>query len=288
MGSKAHLFYSVMEYPVPVRKEFFGFQEDSWVRGNARPLVTWWSRLQPPTEHIQTYVSWIKKRQRIWTYIPLVESVFLANSITFNALRENSNIDLCIVVRSWKIWLARMRISLVLGLLRLKETRKHTSMRFSVKFVLDHAYMDLSWLLLQPSDPYLVYRIAHLVPIYHRHFGLQDEIYEKNPWIAYYLHQFPMTQSIFLWIDIVTWSSRWKRFWEMLSDTWIGEVSQGIVRFCIQIMLFFRCLWRPNLKQYVISHERLFKAYEDKRKRYALQWEIAKKNMATSADVSSR
>ena len=77
---------------------------------------------------------------------------------------------------------------------------------------------DMSTLLLYPSDPYLVYRLAHLVPLYHRDFSYQDEIYGHNQRLQYYLPQFAFRQTIFLGIEASVGASRIKQFYERVHN----------------------------------------------------------------------
>lgn len=71
-------------------------------------------------------------------------------------------------------------------------------MRFGADFIVTQDAQDFSRILLSPSDPYLIYWLAHLVPVYHRDFVLYDNIYEENKRLQYYLPNFPFRQTIFL------------------------------------------------------------------------------------------
>ena len=62
-------FYMMMCYPIPLRSEFFAYQQIDQ-QAISRPLQAFWSRLQPPSEMMQSYIALLSKRQWIRKYIP--------------------------------------------------------------------------------------------------------------------------------------------------------------------------------------------------------------------------
>jgi len=152
---------------------------------------------------MQKYLALITKRQWVRKYIPGVQSAYLANSISFNSIREQSNIDFFVVTSERRLWTTILFVKFVLFIIRLWEKQSTRQMRFCADFFVTQDHQDLSRILLSPSDPYLVYWLAHLVPIYHRDFVYYDSIYEENKWLQYYLPSFSAHQTIFLGTDIV-------------------------------------------------------------------------------------
>ena len=93
-------FYEAMNYPIPDSKSPF-------------------SRTQK-NPHLESFLQIIRQRQRIFRYIPFVETVFLANSLSFNACKENSDIDLFIITKSNHLRTARLITSLVMAIIGIK------------------------------------------------------------------------------------------------------------------------------------------------------------------------
>ena len=60
------------------------------------------------SEFMDEYIEYINQWSRILKYIPCIRQVYLCNSITFNALHKNSDIDLCIITRSGYLRFARL------------------------------------------------------------------------------------------------------------------------------------------------------------------------------------
>jgi hypothetical protein len=93
-----------MEYPVPKNAELF-FQYSDTENTNANKLLkdtfeensdNTFSRDQK-SEYMDEYLNEIKRLKSTFQSIPFVEQIYLCNSISFNALDENSDIDLFII-----------------------------------------------------------------------------------------------------------------------------------------------------------------------------------------------
>jgi len=101
MSDNPSLFYEIMNYPLPRQKDFFAYwvwKEPRWIGYCEKPTWSEESELQ------KEYCTFVKKRLRVWKYIPFIEAVYLWNSITFNALHEWSDIDLFIVTNVFSLW----------------------------------------------------------------------------------------------------------------------------------------------------------------------------------------
>lgn len=281
MSDVSWRFYEMMHYPTPIRKEFFAFQtvDTSLVTTRVLPPLRSW--LYPPSEQMQEYREEIARYQWLWSWIPCVQSVFLSNSITFNALQESSNIDFFVVTRSERLWTTKLYVSLVLWTINTITKKQWRRKRWVADFMITEDALDLKWLLLYPSDPYLVYRIAHLVPVYHSDFSIQDRFFEANKRLQYYLPNFQFRQSIFLNIEVCFWIHWIKRWWERLvysySLVWV------IIEYAAYMFWKFSFMfWRrkhPQRAQHSIATTMMYKMYDDKRKRFALKRELRKKNV---------
>ena len=93
-----------MEYPVPKNAELF-FQYSDTENTNANKLLKdtfeensddTFSRDQK-SEYMDEYLKEIKRLKFTLQSIPFVQQIFLCNSISFNALDNNSDIDLFII-----------------------------------------------------------------------------------------------------------------------------------------------------------------------------------------------
>jgi hypothetical protein len=100
-------FYEIMNYPVPLSAAQFSWLEEATITLNTD--IELWSREQDPSEIMSTYLDHIQSYARLYRSIPFVEQIYLCNSITFNALHEESDIDILIITKPGMLWLARLR-----------------------------------------------------------------------------------------------------------------------------------------------------------------------------------
>ena len=204
MADTTYLFYDVMRYPIPFQKEFFAYEEV--VDTVKKPGEVLMSRAKP-CPSLQEYIDHISKLDRLWRGLPFVEAIYIANSMTFNALHEESDIDLFFVVSPGRMRLARLISNTVLFVLGLKRWRTYVRKNFCLSFYVSMDALNLQSVKLSHYDPYLIYRLAHLVPLYTR---LQDhpvDIYEHNYRLREYLPSFPMEQVIHIGTKVYTGST---------------------------------------------------------------------------------
>jgi hypothetical protein len=106
LDDNEHLvFYKIMNYTVPHNYQYFLFgkttqqkQKDILRAQEFPPNEQKYSR-DKKNPYMNDFLHYITKFQRLYKSIPFVQSIYLCNSITFNALRENSDIDLFIVTK---------------------------------------------------------------------------------------------------------------------------------------------------------------------------------------------
>ena len=96
-------FYEIMNYPVPKNAELY-FQYSDTERTNAKKMlkntkeeVTNEFSWDKKSEYMEEYLKEIKRLESTFQSIPFVEQIYLCNSISFNSLDENSDIDLFII-----------------------------------------------------------------------------------------------------------------------------------------------------------------------------------------------
>ena len=93
-----------MNYPVPKNTELFFQYSDTEHTNATKHLKNTTKNEQENSfsrdkkcDHMDEYLQEIKRLESTFQSIPFVEQIFLCNSISFNALDKNSDIDLFIV-----------------------------------------------------------------------------------------------------------------------------------------------------------------------------------------------
>ncbi len=263
----------MLGYPLPLRSEFFAYQTtkiEPW-----RPLQAFRSWLQPPSDEMKSVCLHLQKRQWIRKYIPWIKSVYLCDEITFNKYEENGPIKFFVISQNQQLWLVKILFWLVSSLVHFVTKLRWKQRHWQLSACVDENHQDFWPLVFSTSDPYLVYRLAHLVPCYHEDFTLQDSCIEKNHWLTYYLPNYQLRQTIFLPLEPVIWSSMYKRFLTKLFSTWLFIAINAL------IYLIVSTIWKLRKKDHAAWTRNETIAFSitqiDKRKRYALERELAKK-----------
>ncbi len=274
MSDNSYLFYEIMNYPLPRQRDFFAYwvwKEPRWLWFVEKPTWSIVNDLQ------NEYVEFVKEWLRVWRYIPFIEAVYLWNSITFNWLHDWSDIDLFIVTNVKRLWRWRLMSVFFLRILKIKRTSKNSRKRFCLSFTITRDACNLQTLKLSPYDPYFVYRIAHLVPIYFEFEDYELNIYKENDWIGFYLPNHPLQQIVDLEIAIKRWMSVSRKLIEKLFWWVVWDVIERLIKLIwLPIVLWKRKnLW--VIWDDCIIADTMLKFHFDKRKIYALKWKLWKK-----------
>ena len=263
-----------MGYPTPDKKYFYRYINEKWYIDSSKkiPLVTWELSRQDTSPLLKSYQDFIIKHSKFLKNIPFVAQVYLCNSITFNGLRQWSDIDICIVTAPWFLWFARARSWIFFYFLDLKRHRiqKEPKLKFCLSFYIDGNNTNLTKLRNQEWDVYLSYRLAHCVLLYTNHIFSDNHIFRSNSQLLSYLPFHPLLQTISLEIPIVRWSTRFKNMIEFLLSTKLWLLLQKLIQKIRGSGINNRKISQLPLYQqkHIIVSSTMLKFYNDKRKIY--------------------
>lgn len=235
---------------------------------------------------MQEYVAYINAYGRLYKSIPFVRAIYLANSITFNALHEDSDIDICIIVKHQRIWSARFWSLVLFTLFRIKRRGTHKRKKFCLSFYIDEQELNLQRIALQPQDPYLVYRLAHLVTLYQDTPADPIALWQHNDWIHHYLPNFPEKQAIFLPIRACSGRTLRKRLWERRGGGRMGDGFEWLLRLIRLPILLWKKRRLGVLGEDIILSDVMLKFHADKRKKYATKRKLADREDALDETIS--
>lgn len=104
-----------------------------------------------------------RRAVRLISFLPFVRAVAVCNSLGFQMVHEESDIDLFVVAAAGRVWSARWWVTGVLALLRM---RPGESVRdpICVSFFIDETVTDLSNLRIE-NDVYFEYWLRSLMPM---------------------------------------------------------------------------------------------------------------------------
>jgi len=117
--------------------------------------------------------------------VPFTRMIAVCNNLAYNNPSESSDIDLFIVVKPGRMWIARFLITLILHFYGVRRHGNKVAGRFCLSFFVTSDKTDMREFELPGEDPYLAYWAKNLRPI----FGEKDylKFQEQNKqWLADY------------------------------------------------------------------------------------------------------
>ena len=263
-------FYEALGYPIPLNSSVFAYQQKinpAKSRKNSDFWSHWidFSREKENSYH-KEYLTFVKKWSWLYKQFPFVDAIYLTNSMSFNGLHIDSDIDLFVVAQERRVWLARFFMTLMMWVYSIKRSRKTTRKRFCLSFFVDRNNQNLESLLLHKRDIYLPYWIAHLVPIYLHAWAL---IYPQNLWIQNYLPNWSPQQHISLGIYPSQGRGLFRKIIEVCFYWWIGDFFEYCIQKIWSLRIRYLVAKKPELHRGVLYTESILKFHNDKRNQYS-------------------
>lgn len=268
--NKELLFYDIMEYPVPKQRGYFVCTDkvtenkEEELGGSSRTVTH---------KTTKAYLNYINKWDRLFKSIPFIKTIYLCNSITFNSIHEESDIDVFIVTENKALRRARFWSVLIFRILWLKRSKTHKKQKFCLSFYVTENHQNLYNISLPQTDIYLAYRIAHLVPIYEETAG-NATIYKHNTRIRWMLPNIPAKQSIFLDIPCTTGKSKFKHILESLQKWRWGSLIESLIKTLWLPIIIYKTKKLNYQWEDIIVNNYMLKFYADKRKKIALLYKL--------------
>src|SRR3990167_3001925 len=115
-------------------------------------------------------------------WAPFIRAVFVCNTVAGGFADEKSDIDVFVVVKAGRIWLARALATLTLSLFRMRRTKRKIKDRICLSFYVTDDNLNLEKIAIE-DDVYLKYWLAQLIPVYDPD-NLLAEIQRANAWVG--------------------------------------------------------------------------------------------------------
>lgn len=128
-----------------------------------------------------------KRYIKLIKYLPFVRAIFLSGSVAVGYASENSDLDLLIVIKNKKIWLARLLIVFITFLFGIKRSSENPK-KYKDKICLNHFITDKS-LKIPFQSIYTAQNYARLLPLYDED-SYYVKFYEQNQWLKKYFWDF--------------------------------------------------------------------------------------------------
>ena len=139
----------------------------------------------------------IKKAKKICQWLlffnPFIKGIAICNDLGYLNAHGESDIDLFIITRKNRIWLARFFLTLPLKIFGLRPTKKNKKDKICLSFFIAEDNLNLEKIKLEDKegapDIYFIYWLVQLLPIYGEE-NIWQEFYQANDWLKNYLPNF--------------------------------------------------------------------------------------------------
>lgn len=266
------LFYQIMNYPIPNPKEYFFCTDEKEIKIEENLGEQSRKEISPL---VDTYLKYIQKWSYLFKSLPFIKTIYLCNSISFNKISENSDIDLFIVSSRNTLRRARLWSAIIFRILWIKRSMTNKKKKFCLSFYVTEDHQNLYNISLPNTDVYLAYRIAHLIPIYEEQIW-NANMYKQNTRISSILPNFKEQQQIFLDIPCVSGKTKYKQFLENIQKGLRGKVIERVIKTIWLPIIIYKTKHLGGQWKDIIVNNFMLKFHADKRKKIALLYKIAR------------
>ena len=123
---------------------------------------------------------------KVFRYIPYVRMIAICNTLAYSNTKDDSDIDLFIIAKKNKMWLARFFTIMVVKMLRARPTEENTKDTFCLSFFIDEDHLNIKSAMLGNNDVYYPYWLGQLMPLYNPD-NLYQKFLEDNKWYLEFL-----------------------------------------------------------------------------------------------------
>lgn len=228
------------------------------------------SRVKLVEEKMKIAAKGIKKI----TQVPFVRAVFVCNTLGYGVVDEDSDIDVFIIVRQGRLFIARALATLYLSLFGLRRTKKKIKNKICLSFYVADNNLNLEKTAID-NDIYLVYWLNNLIPVYDPD-NLHQKILQANNWASKYLaNGLQNFSSSYHWsVNNYKISQTIKNFFEKAWGLMYGDLieSQAKAMQLVKMKMNFISVQNENDTRVIVNDEMLKFHENDRRQEYRDKW----------------
>lgn len=168
----------------------------------------------------------VRRMAKILQGVPFMRMVAVSGSLAVNNTRKKSDMDLLIVVKQGRIWMARALVTLVTQVLGVRRHRKLTADRFCLNHYITDGSLCIPFQSLYNAQSY-----ARLALVYQCGNEAIYSCFQKaNSWIAEYLFNIKEQKTHFRAIRQNILKDRARTFLEILLGGILGDILEKICK----------------------------------------------------------
>lgn len=136
--------------------------------------------VRPRQKLAEKFWRQVRKYEWLFANVPFIKMVAVSNTLSYDNVTENSDIDLFVVAANGRVWTVRAWLLLWMTILRIRVRSPKKFLKFSPEMFVDESAMDLSKCALA-NDYHLAYWVADFVPVWRADFF--DRFWKSNYWL---------------------------------------------------------------------------------------------------------
>jgi len=271
-----------MKYPEPKEKGYFFFcKEEKDKKKKEEKKIKQekeFSWANGPSEQMKEYLAHIETKKRLFMSLPFIDNIYLCNSITFNALHDNSDIDITCIAQEGRLRTARFYSLLFFSLTGSKRTSNKQRKRFCLSFYLTKDHCNLYSLSLTGIDIYLLYRIMHLVPLYSKKEEEKDLLIKANSHRTQsYFPNHPQKTVIQIGQETYTGQTKTKTILEKIHSWSLWDIIEKTIKYTRHPILSYKRKRLGKKGKEAIRNDTTLKFHDCVRKRVQMLFELSQK-----------
>lgn len=137
----------------------------------------------------------INRMRKVLNWIPFIRLVAVANNLSYDNPKSNSDIDLLVVTTPERLFTSRLLLTIWTHLFRVRRHGKKVAGRFCLSFYITEDCLDLSHIALEEEDIYLAYWFKTLQPIAGTYQTYIDLIDHNRKFLEDYFDRAPNYQK---------------------------------------------------------------------------------------------
>lgn len=216
-----------------------------------------------------------RRALRYAAWVPFMRAVFICNTVAFGWPRAQSDIDVFVVVRSNRLWIARLLLTLAIQVSGYRRHGKYVADRVCLSFYITDNVLDLSAVRRGEDDVLLTYWSTFLHPLYDPE-NLAAVIREKNTWAVRRVPHAPLDTLMHPYVPHFRVTTKFKNILQIILsgsfgsilNKWVGVIQKRKMQGNVDSVQNF-----PDSR--VVVSDTMLKFHEnDRRDLYREQWNI--------------
>ncbi|MGL5830649.1 MAG: hypothetical protein ACRCZE_00705 [Candidatus Altimarinota bacterium] len=206
-----------------------------------------------------------------WAFglVPFVEMVCVCNYSSFDCVEKDSDIDLLIITKPGRIFLARVFLTFYMQLFGVRRHGETVAGRFCLSFYVNENNLNFEEILLKDGDIYFAYWMMALKPVYGPE-GIWKKIELENKWIEKYFAGFEDRREKFT--EVLEKKSWIKKIYEFILKGKFGNILEKWLSGYFLKRHAERQTKLPETASVIVSNQMLKFHNNDKRLEFKQSW----------------